>query len=271
MTNEPKIAIILHTTFCRFEMVKKTIESFRYNTNLFRLYVADTGPMTHEKEEYYTQVETGVGQHKVYRFGWDISPAITRNYMIDQIKEPYVFKIDDDFELNWNTVGENVFERVIDLLESDKELGLVGLSVGSCETTSEFIFDVEKNETEIIQRPAKNKEKKMSGMGLRYIECDVTPDCWIAKRSIFPACAYDENYHVGEGLHTDFFLHIKYNTNVKVAYTPDVFIYTFKHDPEWKEDIEKKRDSFYHKKRFRNFPRKDYFLKKWGIKHINKY
>jgi len=127
---------------------------------------------------------------------------------------------------------------------------------------------------------AKRPTLKIGDVELMY--CDVTPDCFIARKEIFPKCWWDERYHVCEGLHTDFFAQIKYKSDWKVAYAPDHVMYTFKHDEKWFKTADQRRKTFYNRKRFRNMTYKgengakrnivDYskFCKKWGVKELIK-
>ena len=253
-----KIAVILHTTFTRFEMAKKTIDSFRYDSR-FKLYISDTGAITHKKLRYYETLELGMRGHKVFFTGWDTSPAITRNFLVDMVEEDYVFKIDDDFLFNDKDVK---VDEIIKLLDQNDELGLVGMSVVSSKVKSKFVFHAKRHIS------ATGDFMRLNPIDIDNLKeniiCDVTPDCWIAKREIFPQCNWDERYHVSEGLHTDFFLHIKFNTAWKVMYKPDSVIYTFKYDGEF--DILGKKKGFYHKKRFRHLKNLKKFSNKWGLR-----
>lgn len=248
------IAILLHTTFTRWSDAIKTIESFKG----FKVYVADTGELTIGKLNDYKELERK--GHRVYHLGWDISPAITRNFLIDQITEPYIWKVDDDFIFNEKCKAM----EIVSLLENNPDIGLVGMSVASEVRVSRFVFNVTK--TNKMKLEAVRKPKRENHAGIEYYYCDITPDCWIARKEIFPECNYDERYHVSEGLHTDFFCHIKFNTNWKVAYTPDSIM----HHTKWEKDREQNKKSFYHQKRFRNLGQTDKFCKKWEVEKINR-
>lgn len=272
-----KTAILLHSTFTRFEHLKKTVESF-LNKDEFKLYISYTGELDLEILNYFEILKFKKG-HEAYYMGWDTSPAITRNFLIDRIKEDYVFKVDDDFVYDEKTVK---VKEIQNYLDNRQEYGLVGMSVYSKKYVSPFIYNVQFDEYTHV-KDVILKKVDMSDYNPKIhtykkpfvFHCDVTPDCWIAKREIFPECNYDERYHVCQGLHTDFFMHIKFNTNWKVAYTPDSKVYTFKHDPEWELSDEERKKSFYNMKRFRSLhtPKKgkEIFLKKWGAEYINKW
>ena len=259
------IAVTLHTTFTRFEHAKKTILSFAaYDT--FKLYISDTGEITPEKLDFYRHIEKKYG-YKTYLMGWDTSPAITRNFMVDQSTEPYIFKIDDDFEYIPKKAN---YLNALAVLESAPNIGLVGFSVRSKEYKSEFIFNLDfaQSAEGRVLRLNKLDYRPEEIEGIRALRCHVTPDCWIAKRAMFPECNWDERYHVSEGLHTDFFTHIKERTNWEVMYLPDCHMYTFKHDDDWKLSNEDRKASFYNQKRFRNLHNIDKFKKKWNV--VNK-
>lgn len=248
------IAVILHSTFTRWEKAMRTIESFKD----FKIYFSYTGELDLDKMKQMDSLNKQ--GHEAYYLGWDTSPAVTRNFLIDRVKEPYVFKIDDDFQYD-----EVFVNKTLDLLKG--KVGLVGLSVYSHKYISPFIYNVEFRD-EVIKLN-KTKDEFLQHKGLKYQFADIVPDCWIARREIFPECSYDERYHVSQGLHTDFFLHIKYNTDWKVVYTPGNKIYTFKHEEE------RDKYGFYNRKRFRSLgtPQqgKDVlFLPKWKAKAITK-
>ena len=282
------IAVLLHTTFTRFPLAKETIKSFKANER-FKIYVSDTGAITPEKLDFYKKLEKE--GHRTFFTGWDTSPAITRNFLLEFIEEPYVFKVDDDFKYT-----ERVKEQdAINLLKSQEDLGLVAFSVESRRKKSPFIYDVVRKyvgkSEKVYEKTPEGAKKVYPGPrpeviemvepreplkeynGIHYQPCDVTPDCWIAKREIFPECNYDENFHVSEGLHSDFFLTIKYKTNWKVAYLPNNVVYTFKYDGEFNiYGADGRRDVFYSKHRFRNLDKRDRRIaKKWGVVSVSKW
>jgi hypothetical protein len=255
------LAILLHTTFTRFGKAKRTIESFlnagqenfKKNGFSWKIYVADTGEFTMEKIDFYRKRRELVDYNYL---GWDTSPAITRNFLMSKIEEEYIWKIDDDFLLD----GREKPIEIMNLLEKQKDLGLVGMSVAGGDRISPYIYNVEKTDR-MIFKPTKPKYKDFNGLLYQY--CDVTPDCWIAKREIFPECNYDERYHVSEGLHPDFFIQIK-ETKWKVAYTPSSVVSHTK----WKKGAPR-NCAFYNKKRSRNTSAVK-FCAKWGVKSTNK-
>jgi hypothetical protein len=262
------IAVLLHSTFTRWEYARKTIDSFLVAG--FKVYFSYTGELDLEKLEFMDMLRQG--GHECYYLGWDTSPAITRNFLIDRITEPYVFKVDDDFIYDYDE-KEFELDKTIKLLEDKKGIGLVGFSVYSRKYVSPFLYDVVREGKNI--KFNKPPEAEMDHGGLKYRIVDITPDCWIAKREIFPACNYDEQYHVSQGLHPDFFMNIKYNTFWKVAYVKSNKIYTFKHDEGWEKSDVDRKNSFYNKKRFRylNTPKNGndlIFLPKWGADKIIK-
>jgi hypothetical protein len=254
---DDRVGVLLHTTFCRFAYVQRTIASLR---DRYRCYIADTGPITAAKLDYYRDLERE--GHRPFMIPWDVSPAETRNFMIDQMVEPYVLKFDDDYELS----PEARVPEIIALLEACDDLAVVGMAVYSGRYQSRFIFRVEEAGGHMTLSPIPEPEVE-EHEGLPYYRCDVVPDCWVAKRAIFPECAWDERYHVSEGLHTDFFLHILYETDWNVAYCPSARVYTFKH--EFELTTKDRKRSFYNRKRHRRLGNKDQILAKWNLKSIS--
>lgn len=258
-----KIAVLLHTTFTRFRHAKRTIESFAKDP-IFKLYISDTGAITIEKLDYYRELEKK--GHKVFFTGWDTSPAMTRNFLMDHITENYVLKMDDDFDYTRSNVN---VKKLAKELDGQADLGLIGFAVESTKYKSKFIFNVEIKDGIFYRKAIPPKENA------EYINCHITPDIWIAKRKIFPECAWDERYHVSEGLHTDFFSHIALNTKWRVKYAQKQVMYTFKHEPDWEMTRTERLASFYNGKRFRGLDEKNQvklqkFCNKWGVKRMQK-
>jgi len=250
-----EIAILLHSTFNRLENLKKTVESFGYD---YKIYLAWTGELNGEVMSYLDLLNSE--GHEAYYLGWDTSPAVTRNYLIEKITEPYIWKIDDDFILT----GDEKPGDIIEVLKKEgRRLALVGMSVAGDKRVSPFIYNANFVDKRLKLESVKNPEWKKVG-NVNYHYCDITPDCWIARREIFPECNYDMRFHVSEGLHPDFFLQIK-KKGYKVAYTPDSVVYHTK----WQKGNKINKDSFYNQMRFRNLHNTNKFCEKWEITGTN--
>ena len=251
------IAVILHSTFTRFEKLKVAVDSLIENER-FKIYIAYTGELDYKKLKYFESY----GERVDFNYcGWDTSPAVTRNFLIDKTEENYIFKFDDDFIYSQETCN---VDDIIKLLGGKPKIGLVGISVIGNKRKSPFIYNVSITD-EMKLEPIKNPEI-ITDEKIKYYYCDITPDCWIAKKEIFPQCNYDERYHVSEGLHPDFFLQIK-QSKWKVIYTESCSIFHSK----WEKGAKREKDvsNFYYRKRFRNLKNQDKFLSKWKVKRTN--
>ena len=265
----PKLGILIHT-FLRDEKMVQCVNSVLDNLKVvdYKIYLSDGGIMTDEKEIFYKKLEN-LG-HKVMLVPFDFPPQVIRNYFISIMKEEeYVLKMDDDFVIDKDTkITETVYFLEMHKKDNFDPIDLLGMSVKSPEFTSKYIFDVENNNGNWTWRNHGNWKCINSIKGYKYNllwhYCDMTPDCWIARTSIFPECNYDEKFHVGEGMHADFFLNIKYNTDYKVAYCTNSVMKHLKHGGQQDQLL-------YRHMRHRKAGNETRLRKKWNIQGLNRY
>lgn len=245
------VDIIIHTTFLRDEVLDTLLDSIRWSGWSGGVMIADTRPIDKGK------LRVKYSEYQWFTFPFDLSPAVTRNCLVAYSKASYIFKIDDDFQLS----DAVQVKKICDFL-NETDADLVGMQVRSSEVVSPFIYNIQRTGTEVELVP--NTDEYETRDGLRVKKVDIVPDCWIAKRSAFiqKGLAWDERYHVGEGLHPDFFMEAKEH-GVNVYYTPDSEMFHQKHDVPMPQ--------YYKKKRMRVFPDNSKFLEKWNITKINRW
>lgn len=255
----PKLAILIHT-FIRDDKMMRCIKSIFNNAGVpFKLYLSDGGIQTPEKTRFYNNLRNK--GHEVILFPFDFPPGVARNIMIKRMSEEYILKMDDDFLVG----AETKIKEIIYALDNS-ELDLLSMGVQSHAKRSPFIFNIHHYKDEqagLCIRLLPEKKWNLEQIGtLKFHRCDVAPDCFIARRSIFPQCNWDSRYHVGEGMHTDFFLHLK-QLGKRVAYTDWSTMFHMKHHAQ-EED-----DELYKSLRVRNGGDNSKLLKKWKINKIN--
>lgn len=245
------VDIIIHTTFLRDEVLDILLDSLRWSSWPGGVLIADTRPIDKLK------LKTKYSEFQWFTFPFDLSPAVTRNCLVAYSRASYIFKIDDDFLFNEGIDVQKICEFL-----NDTDADLVGMQVRSSKVVSPFIYNIERNGDEVELKANEDEYKTHDGMRIKKV--DVVPDCWIAKRSAFTQkeLAWDERYHVGEGLHPDFFMEAK-EKGVNVYYTPDSEMFHQKHD--------KQMPAYYRRKRMRVFPDNSKFLEKWNITKINRW
>lgn len=251
------VDVILHTTFLREDVLVECLDSLEQHKNVETVLLADTRPLEYNADSIVDGIDwSKYNKVKRFIFPHDMSPAMTRNYLYHKAKGNFIMKVDDDFVVSEKTK----INDIIKFLRNNEKVGLVGMRVDNYDgSVSPFIYNFVFENGNL--KLAKPKQEFEDVDGMKYLRCHVTPDMWIAKRQMFPECLWDERYHVGEGLHPDFFLNIHKNTNWQVRYTPDSAIDHLRHKI--------KMPVYYRKKRMRNYPDNSKLLDKWNIHEIN--
>ena len=259
MIKDAKLAILI-CTFLRDDKMAKCINSILENCKVsYKIYLSDSGIQTKEKDILYNRLKSQ--GHKVLLVPFDFPPQVARNHLISKMTEAYVLKIDDDFLIDEDTK----ISEMVELMDKNMEIDLLGMCVKSPDFISKYIFDISINEmnNDWLMDNHGSWTIHTHESGLKYHFCDLTPDCFIARREIFPDCNWDENYHVGEGMHADFFFQIKFSTNYKVAYCPNSIMKHQKHCSE--------QDSLvYRHMRHRKAGNEIKLRRKWNIATLNR-
>ena len=241
-------------SFLRPEKTKKCIES------IYKLYPREWFRIHLGNQEDGVRPEYLQKDDKFYVLPMNSGLAKTRQYLIDQSKEPLLVIMDDDFlftkESNLNTF--------IQILLDKEHNGIVGGQLKNynyhpifsylydIEYTKDSIKKVERNREEIKTFKSKSQIEEMYNYG------DLILNFAMAKREFFQSIRYDEKFKLVE--HLDFYLRLKKNGNWKVTFTPNVFA---------EHQNEDSSDEYNHYRHWQNglnvklgFQR---FKEKWGI------
>lgn len=230
--NHCSVGIII-PTFLRPEKLINCVNSIfkiysdvnRFQT-FFKIYIGEQGEITQEKAELYHKLEE-MG-HKIFKLPYNCGLSYTRNYLISQVKEPYILVIDDDYIFT----EESHLEPFFRLLVENENIGIVAGKLKNREQTPVKIFvDKPKNEMNILTHIILPEEYIYSietkiQKSVPYFESEYVLNFFIAKKEMFDDIKWDNELKLVE--HTDFMLRLK-TTKWKTVYTPTVIV---EHHPE---------------------------------------
>ena len=207
------------TTIKRNNCVKKTIESIQKYCPQMKIYIADqnepSGEMmqfyeAHNVEYYFVEPNSGLSKN--------------RNFLVNKVKEEYIFIGDDDFTFT-NKTKIKIMQEILD---ENKTIGIVG---GELSETSNYchrlIWDNKKKIVYMIQI---DEEFLYTKKNHKFMYTDLVLNFFLAKKEVLKECKWDDDLKLAE--HLEYFLRFK-ETKWKVAYTPNVFAI---HDRERPDD-----------------------------------
>ena len=208
-----KIAIGIKT-FMREETLFKTLDSIeKYFPYPYKLYIADDGGVSNEKEYRYQQL--GLRGHVVIRLPFNSGLSFGRNEIIRRVKEKYVFMLDDDIRLT----DSDSIKKMKQVLDSADNIGLCagviyqenGEPFGGRAYSQGLVLEIDKG---ILFRH-KSTGKLAKADGVLYNYADQVVNFFLAQRAIFEKVTWDNRIKI-EFEHMDFFLNLK-QTKWKVA------------------------------------------------------
>jgi len=210
---DSKIAIGIKT-FMREETLFKTLDSIeKYFPYAYRLYIADDGNISDEKEYRYQRLE--VQGHVVIRLPFNSGLSFGRNAIVQRVKEEYVLIMDDDIVLN----DSESIEKMKQVLDSADDIGLCAGMIyqenGECFGGHAYSRGImlEINGGALFRHSSRGKLAKASGILFNY--ADQVVNFFLAKRAIFKSVTWDSRIKI-EFEHMDFFLQLK-KTHWKVT------------------------------------------------------
>ena len=214
-----EIAIII-PTFLRDKKLPLLIESIKktYSADWYRLYIADQGCFTLEKEYYYNQLRKE--GHFITFLPYNCGLSYCRNYLVNRVIEPFILLLDDDFILDIKTNLSNY----INILNTDLKLGVVGGDLtGHQEYNYDLFFDQTNHKIYYIKLNNKIKlpiTKTYIQKPIYFNYCDIVLNFAMFKTELFKTIQWDNNLKLAE--HTDFYIRLKKETDWKVAHTKTV-------------------------------------------------
>ncbi len=203
---DAKIAIGIKT-FMREKNLFKTLDSIEKHFPLpYRLYIADDGEISEEKEYCYQQLETQ--GHVIIRLPFNSGISHGRNMIIKKVKEDYVLIMDDDILLN----DSESIEQMKNILDSKDDIGLCagmiysenGEPYGSKDYSQGLRLEIDRGV--LFRHRSTGNLSKVDGTLFNY--ADQVVNFFLAKREIFKDIRWDERIKI-EYEHMDFFLNLK--------------------------------------------------------------
>lgn len=201
-----KVAIGIKT-FMREESLFKTIDSIERHFPLpYRLYIADDGDISEEKEYRYQQLE--IQGHTIIRLPFNSGISFGRNVIIKKAKEDYVLITDDDILLN----DSESIERMRKILDSKDDIGLCagmiyqenGEPFGGKDYSRGLRLEIDRQV--LFRHTSTGKLSKLDRTLFNY--ADQVVNFFLAKKEIFNDVRWDERIKI-EYEHMDFFLNLK--------------------------------------------------------------
>lgn len=254
---EDNISICV-STVRRPYCIQRFINSVRANFPVIPILVGDQNPPIEHLDRFYQNAGA-----KVMYVAEDAGVGVARHAAIAEVKTEYILFCDDDFVFS----NETKLEAPVEILEHDRKIDIVGGAVknfagGIDHPFSQIIrwewflqFNKQRRHLTLISIDCLTPLRREVN-GIPYFITDTALNWKLARRSAFERGAGWDPRYICNGEHEDFYLNIKENTDIGVAYCPGFVVYH--HSPE---------DSSYHLKRNDQDGFKK-FSDKWGIDEI---
>ncbi len=180
---------------------------------------------------------------------FDCGLSYSRNELVKKVDTEYTLLLDDDFVF----IEETILEKLLDVFAYEKDIGIVGGRLKDKSYEKFFIFAGEILSSiyfEELREKGFLEYRKINNLNFGF--ADIIYNFFIAKTKVLKKYKWD-NRHLIWSEHLDFFLNLKLNSKVKVAFVPEVIV---EHKPLL--------DSKF--KKFRNRMFYDLIYKKFGYK-----
>jgi peptidoglycan/xylan/chitin deacetylase (PgdA/CDA1 family)/2-polyprenyl-3-methyl-5-hydroxy-6-metoxy-1,4-benzoquinol methylase/glycosyltransferase involved in cell wall biosynthesis len=238
--------------------IQRFIKSVRANFPLIPIIVGDQD----KPDRYLDAFYQGAGVNAVY-VAEDAGVGVARNAAVAKAKTGYVLICDDDFVFS----HETKVEAPMQILEHDQGIDIVGGAVrdiiGPIDAPFwkirrwEKFFVLDRKRRHLISTNIDEFTPLRKNInGITYFLADAVLNWKLLRKSAFERWARWDTRFKCNGEHNDFYLNIKENTDIGVAYCPSFIVYH--HSPE---------DFSYAPKR----EQQDGFRKlseKWGIDEV---
>jgi GT2 family glycosyltransferase len=246
----------------RDDKMKECVDSIRkyYPDDWVRIYIADQNEsVSEETQKYYDELKAK--GHVVVKVPYNSGLAYGRNILVNQVKEPYLLIVDDDFKFTDKT-DLTKFKNV---LESKDDIGICGGKLLGQDPYLAWMYynpilkKIFKIKTNFVYHPIfQTKKYPYNPSTTLYEYTDIVLNFFLAKTEIFKDFQWDNHLILCE--HTDAFLRLK-ETKWKVVYAPEV------------ECEHKHFDNSNDYQNYRSHINRDIgvdrFCKKWGINDLS--
>ena len=215
--------VIAVTTIERPQVIQRFVRSVRRHYPDVPIYVADQSRNIEPMLPFY-----GAHQATLIRMPYDAGVTASRNRLVAAMDQDYFVLCDDDFLFG----AETRFSDAIKILEANPEIGVVGGKLydfdGSAEHPRhwELFFDYDQRNHLLITTPIYNLAPVVQEVaGIKFYLCDAVMNFAVFRRSIFTETVrWDERFK-SNGEHEDFYLNLKVNSHIRVAYLPTMVGY----------------------------------------------
>jgi glycosyltransferase involved in cell wall biosynthesis len=213
---------LIFATIGRPDCVKRLVTSVRSFYPKLKIVVADQNGFNKTIDKFYKENSV----HAVYLS--DVGVGAARNAAVSKINTDYILVADDDF----------IFAKFTDLslpyiiLENDKNIDIIGgliIDIPSKTGNSNHCY-IRRWERVFSNNPENSlligvqlddllpTQKQVNGIS--YYMCDAVLNWAVMRKAAFTKGArWDDRFRCN-GEHEDFYLNIKHNTKLKVAYCP---------------------------------------------------
>jgi len=185
----------------------------------------------------------------------DCGLSYARNELVKQVKTEYTLLLEDDFIVTRNT---NIF-NMMEVFAADENIGIVGGRLwqeGQVKSYEKFLFVLDKILLSIEwNKLVDNKTVEIHQINqIKYGVCDIIYNFFLAKTDVLKNNPWDAKHKI-HSEHMDFFLNIKLNSEVKIAFIPDVLI-------EHQHPVDDEKYSEMRKRMYYNFIYEKYGIEK---------
>jgi|AntRauTorcE11898_2_1112593.scaffolds.fasta_scaffold10214_2 GT2 family glycosyltransferase len=239
--------------FTRTKKLQQLLDSIE-QTDIDRVYIADDGKRTPEKERVYEREYDF--ELDVIELEYDAGLGRGRKEIVDRLQdETYLLIVDTDHE-----VPPNV-SVLADQLAADPSIG--GIAGTIVEPEHGRVFQSAKDfreEGEVLVRSADLQTKRIESIaGYPFTEFDFIPNAAMFRTACLDDYCWDPNYVIGKE-HIDFYVGHWKQTDWRFGVCPSV---CFNHFPGGDTTYETNRNS---REKLEQSER--YFQKKWGYEAV---
>jgi len=203
---DSKIAIGIKT-FMREETLFRVLDSIeKHFPYSYRLYIADDGDISEEKEYRYQQLEAG--GHMIIKLPFNCGISVGRNEITRRATEDYILIMDDDIMLE----DSESIKWMKEILDSKDDIGLCagriyqedGEPFGGKDYSRGLKLEIDNGA--LFRHRSTGNLSKVNGTLFNY--ADQVVNFFLAKREIFNDVRWDDRIKI-EYEHMDFFLNLK--------------------------------------------------------------
>ena len=209
-----KKCTVIIKTFLRDYYFFSCVESLKRIYPDVDILVADSGNDSQEKTDFIKENEI-----EYYKLPFDSGICVGRNFLIKKVKTPYVLIGDDDFQY---TEDAHIMEMVL-FLENNPEYDLIGGRISENKEIKNYQGFIKRKDRTLIYEELKLEDYQFcEKSGLRYKECDITFNFFIARTNKIKKVRWDDSIKVRYE-HSTFFLDFKRAGN-RIVFSPDPIV-----------------------------------------------